>query len=599
MKRFPHYVKENYASETLTSCIFVDTETKERKKKDGHTGHVLKFGYAAYTRRTPKSGWSKPQWKRFEKYEDFWLWAMTFTRKKAKTWVWCLNSSFDFPVLHAFTHLPDTGWELESAIIDAPPTVVKYTMETRTLCLADVLNIFRMSARELGKKVGLQKLDMPKGKVSQEDWDTYCKRDVEIIMKAITEWADFLVRHDLGCFSPTIASQAMRAYRHRFMTHDILIDANDLSLKLARNCYHGGRCEAGYIGKMEKPVHSLDVNSMYPHVMATCEMPIRLLNMSRYVTVRNLPSLLNRFCVTAHVSIDCDEAFAPIVHEGKLIFPVGQFNAYLTTPELEYAVQRGFIRSIHLAACYEKAVAFRQFALDLYQHKESASREGRDIEARHFKLLLNSFYGKWGQSGRHWKPVGTCDRHRFERHIHIEAQTKIERVQRLFGGLVLERADEAESGESHPAIAAHVCAHARMILWALIRKLPPKNYLYCDTDGLLVLDEGVDALREHIDDYKLGFLKRVKTYSSVQIYGCKDLILDGKATLKGIRYDAEKLTESQFRQLKWSSLRGLLGSRSIDMPLTIPIIKTLRRTYTKGSIGADGFVSPLHWPLSC
>lgn len=619
MTRRYHYLKPNERSETLQSCIFVDTETDSYAVDEVRTGHRLRFGWAAATRRNVQGAWTKPVWTRFTALEEFWLWAMSFTTRKHKVWVWCHNSSFDYPVLDAFRHLPATGWKLENAIIDAPPTVVKYSMgrecdedcrpahhtpeckhrrkSARTIVLCDTLNIWRMSLKELGKRIGLEKLTMPNQWKDSDDDDYYCRRDVEIILKSVTEWADFLRDKDMGGFCPTIAAQAMRSYRHRWMDSRILIDNNPIALDIARKSYHGGRCEAHFIGRKSVPIYSLDVNSMYPYVMSYAEMPVRLVGVNKYVQPYNLRSLLNQYCVCAHVRLNTNCPAYAVVLNNKLCFPVGRFDAYLCSPELEYAVEHGHIEEVHLCASYEHEPAFQRFALELYRYKEDASRAGHDIEARHWKLLLNSFYGKWGQNGRKWTEVGTCDPSEFCRLPDINAQTKHVTYIRHFGGKVLALSQEAESFSSHPAIAAHICAHARMVLWALIEKIPPAEYLYCDTDGILVTAAGLNALRDRLDQHKLGGLKQVAVYNDVRIYGCKDLVLDGKATLKGIRPTAERLDEKTYRQIKWSGLSGLLAANSINMPLTRFVTKTLSRTYNKGVVGSDGFVSPLHLPL--
>jgi hypothetical protein len=596
MKRLWHYLKTNENSETLQRCIFVDTETDEVRVDEDITGHKLRFGWACAVRRNPKGQWTKPQWKRFTSVADFWLWAMQYTPKRWKTWVWCHNASFDLPVLHAFTHLIDLGWELESAIIDSPPTVVRYRSDKKTIVLCDTLNIWRMSLAELGRRCGLEKLNMPEKWGDVEKDDEYCVRDVDIIRKSVCEWADFLRDNDLGGFAPTIASQAMRTFRHRYLKDRILIDDNPIALGLARDCYHGGRCEAGYIGTLKQPVHSVDVNSMYPFVMSYAEMPLRISGITKFIHPHHLRKLLETYCICAHVSLETDEPFAAIIRDNKLTFPTGRFDAYLCTPELEYALQMNAIREIHLCASYEKGVPFKVFALELYQHKERASREGRKFEADHWKKLLNSFYGKWGQNGRKWNEIATCERRIFDARWNHNAQTNENTLRRRFGGFVFERADDGESSESHPAIAAHITAHARMVLWTLIRKLEPQDYFYCDTDGLLVSDTGLDSLHDVLDQYKLGGVKHVETFHDVCIYGCKDMVLDGKEKIKGISKKADVLDKGKYRQLKWFSLPGLLRKRGVDMPLTSVVVKSLRRTYTKGTVLPDGFVVPLHLP---
>lgn len=596
-KRFWHNIRPNKGCETISHCIFVDCEADEVTREiDGkqYIGFKLRFGWAAEVHRGYEDRWSEPQWKRFTDLEDFWLWVMSFTYAGKKTWVWCHNASFDYAALDAFAHLIDLGWELKTAIIDAPPTLVKYRSGRKTLVLADTLNIWRMPLRKLGKLVGLEKLTMPEQWGAVEDDDFYCRRDVEIMIKGVTEWTDFLRDNDMGNFSPTAPSQSMQTFRHRYMHEKILIDADDVALDLARKCYHGGRVECGFIGHLKQAVYYLDVNSMYPFVMSYCPMPLRLRSVSHYVAVRHLDQLLSRFACCAHVTLNTLDAAFAIVRDHKLVFPVGRFDAYLCSPELRYGVTVGAIEEVHSLACYDRGVPFREFALDLYERKVTAKKAGDTVLEEQWKLLLNSFYGKWGQNGRHWVKVDTCDRHLFESRIIVNAQTLKKTVRRYFGGIVFERAEDTESRDSHPAIAAHITAEARMILWTLIRQLAPKDYFYCDTDGLLVSQNGFDQLREGLHDYTLGKLSHKATFSDVILYGPKDLVLDGKSTLKGIRKDAVELGGGKFRQRKWLSLGSLLASNSLDMPLTIDVDKTLSRTYTKGVIGADGWVTPFH-----
>jgi hypothetical protein len=597
-RRFYHYLRPNAKCETMQRAIFVDCETDDYERPDGITEKRLRFGWACFTERTGRQEWTKPHWKKFTHYEDFWLWMTQYSRPHKKMWVWCHNSNFDYPALHVFSHPKELGWETKQLLIEAPPTLIKLRRGKETIMLADTLNIWRMPLKKLGKKVGLEKLKMPKAWTDDASDDAYCQRDVMIMVTAMQDWCDFLQREDMGNFRPTIAGQAMGTYLHKYYDTPILIDAHEDALKLARNCYKGGRVEAGFIGHLTQPVYHLDVNSMYPYVMAENEFPTKLVAYKEYVSPRGLGELVKRFAVCAKVLLETDEPFAPLLHDDKLLFPVGQFDAHLSTPEIEYALERGYIREVYCAACYERAPIFRRFSLDLYQKKEEATREGRMLDADHWKLLINSFYGKWGQNGRHYSL--TTDRLHPTKKIVVawNVQTRKKTYYRYFGDFVLARTDDSESGSSHPAIAAHVTAHARMILWALIRQLAPQDYFYCDTDAVFTSQTGFNKLYDREKQYAIGGLKHVATYNDVRINGAKDYVVDGTRKLKGVRYDANELDEGIFEQVHWYGLTGLARAGSLDMPLTRRVTKTLRRAYAKGIVGPDGFVTPLHWPLS-
>jgi DNA polymerase elongation subunit (family B) len=453
-----------------------------------------------------------------------------------------------------------------------------------------------MSLKELGKRVGLEKLEMPREWKDDQTDDAYCQRDVMIMVKALSDWCDFLQREDMGGFQPTIAGQAMRTYRHRYLDYPILIDANEDALKVARNAYKGGRVECGFIGHLTQPVHNLDVNSMYPSVMISHEFPTKLVHYTHFISVRGLRRLLEDHCVCALVTLNTEEPFAPILFKHKLAFPVGKFDAYLSSPELIYALDRDFIVNVHAAAIYERAPIFKRWVRDLYQKKEKASLRGDTIERDHWKLFLNSLYGKFGQNGRHYWLYEDVPRPKYPTRIYVNLETNERTYFRYFGDYILARTDQPESSHSHPAIAAHITAHARMVLYALIRELTPEHYFYCDTDAVYTSDTGLKRLDHRIDDSRLGFLKRVATYQDVWIYGAKDLIRDGERLLKGIRDDADQLNETTFNQIRWFRLAGLARTGSLDMPLTARITKTLRRTYSKGVVLPSGFVRPLHAP---
>jgi hypothetical protein len=477
-------------------------------------------------------------------------------------------------------------------VLDAPPLIVTLRKRTRVLKLMDTLNWWRVPLRTLGDSVGLPKLDMPAPNAPRWMWDTYNRRDVEIMIRAVTRWLDFLASEDMGGFAPTLASQAFRAYRHRFMGHPILIDDHEAALPAARSAYHGGRCEAFRVGEYTGKFTLLDVNSMYPYVMRKYRYPSVLRWASRRVDATELRTLCAHHCVIADVDLDTTEPVFPAKRHGKLTFPVGRFSATLTTEEIRYALKHRWVVKVHFVAAYTAEPLFRAFVSEMYARRLEADKAGDSLTAYLFKILLNSLYGKFGQRGMVWDKVRDTKDIDPDTWTEIDMTThRVESYRRVLGQVQILR-HEPESLYSHPAIAAHVTANARLYLWSLIRKAGSKHVYYSDTDSLLVDDVGADNLRTLVHPTRLGKLKREGVYDSIDIRGAKDYRFGARSKTKGIRKGATLVAPDTYEQEKWSGLRGALRSGVLDMPTIELVRKHLHRSYDKGVVGSDGWVSP-------
>lgn len=586
------YLKPNHTCETLQHAIFYDTETDAVRIDDTTIGHKLKQGWAAYVRRNSDGQWGQPLWFKFTNIKQFWAWVFLRVRPKTRLYMFCHNTNFDLPVLDAFKELPNNGWVPDRLVIEAPPTIIRVRKGQCTLVLLDTLNYWPVSLAQLGESVGLPKLTMPDNDASDDDWDVYNRRDVEIILSAVTQWADLIQEYDLGGFQPTVASQAFSAWRHRFMHTKVLIDSHTDALRVSRECYHGGRVEAYHIGKLTGTYHLLDINSMYPEVMQRYLYPTILRHYSKHVDADKLRYLLRKYHVCAHVRMRIDHPAIGIFRDNKYIFPVGEFTAYLTTPELQYVQRHGQILNVFEVSAYERANLFSQYVKAMYGWRLEYATQGNTVRAAMFKTLLNSLYGKFGQRGIRFEEEYKVNDYSLDTWSEVNFDTgKVERFRKLMG--VVQKLDqEDESANSHPAIAAHVTAYSRMLLWYYICKAGRENVFYCDTDSLLVNDTGLAALRDDIDKTTLGKLKHEGTYDKCEIFGSKDYLFGHKFKSKGVRASALWTSPNTVEQERWSGLKGLLRSGQLDMPLTSTQEKTLSREYNKARVHPDGTVTP-------
>ncbi len=613
--RQPHFLKKNHRSAQPTHAIWVDTETHPEQYDVLETSQHLDFGWAAYRSRGRNGQWSKPQWLRFTTRREFWAWVESKTRPKRKLYLFAHNVSYDAPVLGAFTELPRYGWELDGAIIDGPPTILTWRhwsrflqwplefrgwrlrsplgRSTKTLVWLDTLNIWRMPLAAIGESLGLPKLTMPAENATAEEWNTYAKRDVQIIMEACVRWWGYLREHDLGSFAPTLAGQALKAFRHRFMYHPIYIDSNETALELARDALHGGRTECYQLGKVEGPVHVLDINSMYPHIMKTERMPRQLQGVYGHVTTDELSAWLKSRCCIADVEISTEQPAYGVVHDGRLVFPVGQFRTTLCTPELQYGLLRGHIKKVHTVAVYLADVLFADYVTFFYGQRLKARAAGDKVAEFNSKILLNSLFGKFGQTGRVYESVGECAPDIVQAWTHIDADNDESREYRALGGLVQGFVREQESIDSHPAIAAHVPSYGRMTWWALCREAGRVNTYYGDTDSLHVNQEGLMNLNHRRHSTRLGALKLEGSFDSAEYRGLKDYSYGNVCKIKGVRKRAGQLNDNTFYQDKFIGLKGLVQRGSLDAPIIRTETKTLTREYLKGEVQPDGRVLPL------
>jgi hypothetical protein len=459
--------------------------------------------------------------------------------------------------------------------------------------MLDTLNWWRMPLAKIGESLQLPKLSMPKMRASRKEWDRYARNDVEIIRRAILEWLAFLQDYDLGNFGPTLASQAMRAFRHRFMEHKILIDDNPHALSLSRLSLHGGRTEAFRIGKVNGPIYCLDVNSMYPAVMLDHQYPATLRLYARKVTLAELRRWLTCFSVVARVRLYTRRNRYAHVLDGKLVFPIGRLRIALTTPDLTDALKHGEIVGVDEAAVYEHAPLFVKFVQEIYALRREAIKQGATVRVWLLKILLNSLYGKFAQRGETWETIEQDQDLTIASWKELDVESGRVYAYRRFSGQLQLKTVEPEAHDSHPSIAAHITAYARARLWNLIQLAGPKEVYYCDTDSLYVSQRGFRRLRARIDPTRLGALKHEATLRWIRIHGAKDYELPNKRVTKGVKANATWLAPNVVEQEQWSSLTGLLASAELRAPLTRVVHKTLRRIYEKGAVSSSGEVSPL------
>jgi hypothetical protein len=559
---------------------------------EGDIKQCFNLGWALYYARASGRHREEIEWLYFDTIEVFWDFVFSHTQDKQRLWIIARNIVFDFTVCKGWDFLHREEYKLKFFHNNGVSVIVTVSKGKRSIVFLDSMNWFSESLAETGKRIGIPKIEIDFFTCTQEELSTYCRRDVLIEFENFRIFIRFLEANAISRLCYTKASTAMVAYLFRHYHTPIYIHNNAEAIRLERDSYKGGRCECFYIGDLDyEPYYILDVNSLYPFVMRGNMYPVKYVKILHNPTISDIETFCNANSLVASVAIDTDEPAYAIKME-RTIFPIGNFETVLTTPELKYALSRGHIKQVFDCVLYEQADIFTSYVNTMYQLRRDFAVADNGEYEKLCKVLLNSLYGKFGQKAENWEKIGEApDEPDREELIFYTNPPKVMRIRYLLGQL-FELKSYSEAFDSFPAIAAHVTAYARMYLWRLMSIAGIGNYFYCDTDSLIVNTQGLYNLYDLMSDTDLGKLKLQEQGEHLVIKGLKDYVTETKAVIKGISKKALLIDIDTYKQQSWPTFRGILKSGDSNTYVVKSVTKHLTRKYTKGIVTDTGVIKP-------
>src|SRR5260370_16896278 len=100
-----------------------------------------------------------------------------------------------------------------------------------------------MGLEALAPSVGLRKLTIPADTANRASWEKYCARDAEVTYRVVSELLGYIGSENLGNWQPTGAGMAYATWRHKFLTHRVLVHDDAPVLAGDRPPMHTGRAE--------------------------------------------------------------------------------------------------------------------------------------------------------------------------------------------------------------------------------------------------------------------------------------------------------------------------------------------------------------------
>lgn len=349
------------------------------------------------------------------------------------------------------------------------------------------------SVKQLGKLVGLPKLDKPEFdryyppdyQPTQQEIE-YCIRDSLVVARALR------IDLDMGLKSMTMASDCFnwgkdyclggKAYRDWFPKLGTLTD------EFIRNSYRGGvtYLKPEYINIELENIKVYDVNSLYPSVMAYCPLPYG------YPKLCNERPKEGLYVMSGEFTLELKDNHFPFLQvKHNPMFASNEFITEIDEPTMLYLTNVDYellVQNYHIY--YEKDYDFLSFDsmvglmrphIDYWVSKKiEYENEGLDFMRYKAKTMMNGFYGKTGSRVKRLNKLPDLDDD---------------------GNVTYSRTETTESDPIYIPYATFVTAWARhkLVNSALNNW---DDFIYCDTDSIHMFKN--DDVKLDIDKYELG-----------------------------------------------------------------------------------------------
>lgn len=453
------------------------------------------------------------------------------------------------------------GLEYQTAIISGV-VYMKFGNGHKWIQILDTFNYFKTSLSDLGKQIGFKKVDESEYLLSPKEWNKQLKitgekrvkRDTEILYKYFIK---FISNPDF-VFGISIASTSFKTFKAKFLNRVITIPQDHLEPALLS--YRGGRTESYILN--EKPVYaySLDINSLYPYEMREHKYSYkyhRMINRINFDAIEN-----NDYNYLFNVDYSFSDEFErlPVMvkrADGKLVQSYSAKNVWLTGNELleMYKLDSDLLLAFRHGIEYHSDYLLREF-VDYFYNKRLKSK---GYERTHYKYILNTPYGKFGQHKAQTKLLWYDDLDLADT-MFSDGRHRIKQNGKTYtfhDGFVTTKEEFEKERMYNPLIASEITANARLTNFHWQQKIGFNNVFYTDTDSFFSKRSWTtsDALGQlKVDKIKIDGDEYDKKGLFV-FYGNKDyeLTLDNGlkySVLKGISKKAVKLTEQEKQEYK-------------------------------------------------
>lgn len=566
--RVSHWIRPNHQCRIPKRWIAFDTES--RVSIDGKTEtQTWRIGAAVRWRHGLKTG-DKKESATFDTPLELWQWVTDYCVKGYRTAICAHNLSHDVRIADVFRILPTLGWRLEWMNLDRSVSAMTWRSNRGTLVFWDTWTWLPIALGSIGYDVGSRKLPMPRDNASRLSWERYCLRDCEISYLVTKELVTWLSQNDCGNWQPTGAGMAYATWRHKFLTHSVLVHDDPDALEAERSAMYTGRAEAWRHGKLTGELWTeVDMRNAYTRIAAECDLPCKLKFRTGALNARDYSSLTNIYRVLAYIRISADTPSLPYRARDHTLWPEGTWEGWYWDTEVQQAISDGAQVTVLATFVYTRKPLLAEWGKWVLGILHDPASEVSPIVRTWAKHCARALIGRISLRVPSWELYGgnpegltgitwqtTFPEGKTERLMHVGDRTFVE-------------TGRVEGRDSLPAVTGWIMAECRVRLWRAMRVAGLSEIAHTDTDSLIVSRPGLRKLR---DAYGAGFGAgwQVKgTWRRMIIYGPRQYRAGTTRKASGVPIKADEIAPNTFKGERW---RGLSAELATGSPNTVTVM---------------------------
>lgn len=560
----PHYLKPLKTTRTPKRLAFMDAQVKMRTK-NGSKEYTWSCGALGTTHWTAKKGERKDTLKVYESSADMWETLDNFCLPSKRVTCFTYDLPQQLRISRALTGLPKLGWHLETVVLEPGAAWAMFKDGKRSLMFCDLKAWTPYDWERIQRVVHNCGDGRVVAHVGTTPSATLAHQRAQTIREATIQILEWINRDDLGPFRPTGSGQSYSAFRRQYLSDRILVHDDTARLTAERTSMWAGRTEAWQHGQiLGGPFVELDMRAAYTRIASQCNVPTVALGQLHRPTVKRILGDTTKHEYLCHVEVETETPVVPASGGAHTLWPTGQFDTWVWTPELRLLDRYATKVQITSAYKYRVAPALQDFGNYVLGTLDLPDDDRLGLPYLVMKHWSRTLVGRLGLRYRAWIPFSNDNDPDLSMCTFIDYDEHTMTDMLCVGKDMLLLGDLTESVESVPQIPAFVMSECRRRLWETMVDIGLDRVVYVDTDSIIVATHGDKRFERALLRHHAGLWAPKRRLINLYIQGPRNLTADSDRRMSGLPRSAIQSGPMEYRGEVLRSIKESMRHGKLD-----------------------------------